>query len=114
MEFEYKISFFLSRISEFKIINQNFNDNIELKEINKKLHLFVNENDIHIKDKSIFVGFYKGKIILNGIEFAQIKETGKLLNPKTTYNFNFLTNGNINFYCLILFALHSIEFQVGD
>ena len=103
MECEYKISFFLSRISNFKIISQNFKYKIELKEIDKKLHLYYNENDIFIIDKRIFVGFYQGKIILNGIEIAKVKETGKLLSPKTLYNFEFLNNENVNFYCLILF-----------
>lgn len=111
VEFQYEYSFF--RKPKFEIVSQNLKDKIHFKIDNGLFCLKVNNQNISITKKNKIIGFYEGKFISNQIDIGNITQTGKIIGP-STYNFEFISENEINYYCLILFAIYSIDFYAGD
>ena len=111
IRFEYEYSFF--RKPKFRILSQNLKDQIHFQIVNSTFCLKVNNQNISITKKNKVIGFYEGKFISNQIEIGNIKRTGKIIGP-STYNFEFISDDEMNYYCLILFAIYSIDFYDGD
>ena len=111
VEFQYEYSFF--RKPKFEILSQNLKDKIHFKIDDGIFCLEVKKQNISITKKNKIIGFYEGKFISNQIDIGNIKQTGKIIGP-STYNFEFISENEINYYCLILFAIYSIDFYDGD
>ena len=111
IEFEYKYPFF--RKPKFKILSQNLEDKIQFEIEEGIFSLTVTNQKISIIKKKKTIGFYEGNFICNESDIGTIKQTGKIIGP-STYKFEFIAINAINYYCLILFAIYSIDFYDGD
>ncbi|WES97375.1 hypothetical protein P2W68_21500 [Chryseobacterium arthrosphaerae] len=94
--------------SKTKIIYQNFEKRVVFKEKNK---LFLKDTVISIIDNSKILGKYKSIITVNNQIIGEIKE--EHIFPYKKYFIKFNMDNNVNYYCIILFAMISIHFADG-
>ena len=91
---------------QISIIYQNFKEKITLKNNNK---LIVKEKIISITNHSKVFGKYKALIILDNQAIGEINEE-KGHFPYRRYRVSFNYDSDMNYYCLILFAVTSVYF----
>ncbi|QIG88486.1 hypothetical protein G6R40_01905 [Chryseobacterium sp. POL2] len=112
LEYQFTRGLFNTSRKNFIINEQNLSENIEFLEKQNSIELSVRNNIISIETKSKLMGFYEGKIQINGNNFGVVKQTGKFLNP-INYNFEFSSKSPFEIYALILFAIISTELNIG-
>lgn len=91
------------------IIYQNFKQEITLIKNNK---LIVKDKIISIVDDSKVFGKYRALIIVDKQTIGEINEEEGYF-PYKKYRINFNYDNDMNYYCVILFAIISVHFADG-